>query len=175
MTSPSNPYAAPQAAVADVYTSGQPQPVRLWNPGGRMGRSYYIAYTVGGSLLLGLVLGVLSAVLGGDNIMITLLTIVGYVVYMVLYIELTVQRCHDFNSSGWLSLLAIVPLVNLIFWFIPGTQGANRWGAPPTRGPRWAVFLVIGLLVVMIVGILAAIAIPAYSDYTKRARAAQVK
>lgn len=175
MTSTTNPYAAPRASVADVVASGQTQPVRLWNPGGRMGRSHYIAYTVGGSLVLGLVIGVLGAILGNTSTAAMLVTVVGYLIYIVLYFELTVQRCHDFNSSGWLCIVAIVPLVNLIFWFIPGTQGANRWGAPPPRGPRWAVFLVVGLLAVMLVGILAAIALPAYSDYTKRARAAQMK
>ena len=26
---------------------------------------------------------------------------------------LTIQRAHDFNTTGWLAILSIVPLVNL--------------------------------------------------------------
>ena len=35
--------------------------------------------------------------------------------YLVLTFMLTIQRCHDFNASGWLSLLALVVLV----WLFP--------------------------------------------------------
>lgn len=84
MTSTINPYAAPQASVADVIMSGQTQPVRLWNPAGRMGRSHYIAYTVGGSLVLGLVIGVLGAMLGNTSMATLAVTVVGYAIYIVL-------------------------------------------------------------------------------------------
>jgi hypothetical protein len=93
------------------------------------------------------------------------LTIIGFM--------LTIQRCHDFNATGWLSLLVLVPLANLIFWFIPGTDGPNRFGAPT---PPNSVLVLIGawlIPVVFIGGVLAAVAIPAYQDYVKRAQQKQ--
>jgi hypothetical protein len=63
----------------------------------------------------------------------------------------------------------IVPLVNLIFLVMPGTDGPNRFGGrtpPNSAGVLIAAWLVPLLFVG---GILAAIAIPAYQDYQKRA------
>jgi hypothetical protein len=52
-TTTPNPYAAPRATVADVPSDGRVQAVRVWNPGGRMGRLHYIGYSIGFSFLLG--------------------------------------------------------------------------------------------------------------------------
>jgi uncharacterized membrane protein YhaH (DUF805 family) len=176
-TTTPNPYAAPRATVADVPSDGRVQAVRVWNPGGRMGRLHYIGYSIGFSFLLGaaaFLVGLVTGALASSTLSMVLLGAV-YVGYFVLLFELTVQRCHDMNWSGWLSLIALIPLVNLLFWFVPGTTGANRWGAPPVRGPRWAMW-VAGLFVgLMLLGIVAAIALPAYQQYVMRAKAAQTR
>ncbi len=60
--------------------------------------------------------------------------------------------------------------MNLIFWFIPGTDGPNRFGAktPPNSV---LVLIVVWLFPALFIGgIVAAVAIPAYSDYVKRAQ-----
>ena len=48
-----------------------------------------------------------------------------------------VKRLHDLNKSGWLWLLALIPLVNLFFGiyllFGKGTEGANDYGDPPEK------------------------------------------
>jgi uncharacterized membrane protein YhaH (DUF805 family) len=86
---------------------------------------------------------------------------------------LTIQRCHDFNASGWLSLLILIPLANLIFIIIPGTDGPNDYGGP-TPPNSVGVLIVAWLLPVMFfVGIIAAVTLPAYQDYTKRAKEKQ--
>jgi uncharacterized membrane protein YhaH (DUF805 family) len=45
---------------------------------------------------------------------------------------LQVKRFHDFDCSGWYSLLALIPYVNfvvlLVLLFYPGTPGPNRFG-----------------------------------------------
>jgi uncharacterized membrane protein YhaH (DUF805 family) len=64
-------------------------------------------------------------------------------------------------------------LVSLIFILVPGTQGANRFGAPPPPNNRSITVVLVLLLLVVVIGILAAIALPAYQGYVKRARAAQ--
>ncbi len=65
-----------------------------------------------------------------------------------------------------------MPLVNFIFWFIPGTDGENEYGMKtPPNGVAVTILAMI-MPVVFITGILAAIALPAYSDYVKRAQIA---
>lgn len=52
-------------------------------------------------------------------------------------IAVTVRRLHDCNQSGWLYLLALVPmggLVILVFALLPGTPQDNPYGPVPT-GP----------------------------------------
>jgi heme/copper-type cytochrome/quinol oxidase subunit 2 len=96
-----------------------------------------------------------------------------YVAMFVMSIMLTIQRSHDFNMTGWFSLLVFVPFANLLFWFVPGTDGANRFGAktqPNSTGVTVALWIVP---VVFVIGIVAAVSIPAYQDYVKRAQVQQ--
>jgi len=168
MATAANPYRAPAAAVADA--SEQYQEVRVFAVSGRIGRVRYIAYTLGLSLLFGAVIGVVATMLGAVG---GILAIIGYIGLLVLMFMLTIQRAHDFNTSGWLSLLVLVPLANFIFWFIPGTDGDNRFGA---QTPPNSVLVLIGAWIIPVLfigGILAAIALPAYQDYTKRAQERQ--
>ena len=164
-----NPYRAPAAAVADSSTE-EFQEVRLFAVSGRIGRVRYIAYTIGYSLLAGIALGAISMALGAVG---GAISAVGYILLTVLMIMLTIQRAHDFNTTGWLSILSIIPLVNLIFWFIPGTDGENDYGAKTP--PNSVGVIVVACLVPIIfgVGILAAIALPAYQQYVQKAKAAQ--
>ena len=46
-------------------------------------------------------------------------------------IRLTIQRCHDFNASGWFALFAAIPLASFIFAIIPGNNGLNCYGEEP--------------------------------------------
>lgn len=159
-----NPYQAPSAAVADA--GGEAQPVKVLSISGRIGRARYIAYGMGFYILFGLVAGVLAAALGAIGVV---LTVVAWVAIVVIGFMLTIQRCHDFNMSGWLSLLMVVPLANLIFLFIPGTDGPNRFGAPTPPNGVGVLIAAWALPVIMVVGIVAAVALPAYQDYQKRA------
>ncbi len=168
-----NPYQAPTAAVADV--GEEVQPVRIFSVSGRIGRARYIAYTLGLTLLIsilgGLLIGVLAAVIGPGAA--GAVTGLMWIAILVLSIMLTIQRCHDFNATGWLAILAVIPLVNLIFWIIPGTDGKNRFG--PRTPPNSVLTLIAAWIVpfFVIAGIAAAVAIPAYSEYAKRAAQSQ--
>lgn len=174
MQATSNPYQTPGAAVADQGAE-QYSEVKILSAAGRLGRVRYIGYSVGLSLLLAVFMGLatgLSAALGVAAISVAV-TGLGYLAMVVVQVMLTVQRCHDFNTSGWLSILGIIPLVNLIFWIIPGTDGPNRFGNPPPPNTTGAVILAMIIPLIFILGIVAAIAIPAYQQYVKRAQAVQ--
>jgi len=165
-----NPYRAPAAAVADA--GEEFQPVRIFAVSGRIGRARYIAYSMGLSFLIMFLAGLIAAFAGAAG---AILALAGYAAVLVLLFMLTIQRAHDFDTTGWLSLLVLIPLVNFIFWFIPGTDGENRFGA---RTPPNSTLVIVGMLLIPIVfvgGILAAVAIPAYQDYVKRAQAKQLQ
>jgi uncharacterized membrane protein YhaH (DUF805 family)/Tfp pilus assembly major pilin PilA len=161
-----NPYAGPKAAVAEG--AGEVQPVRIFATSGRIGRARYIAYGMAFWIIAGMInTGLASA--GGQTLG-PVLGIPVFLAFVVIGFMLTIQRCHDFNTSGWLSILALVPFVNLIFWFIPGSDGPNRYG-PPTPPNSVGVLIAVWIVPALaIVGIAAAVAIPAYQDYTHRAR-----
>jgi uncharacterized membrane protein YhaH (DUF805 family) len=165
-----NPYGAPRAMVGD--RAEEFQPVKLLAVSGRIGRARYIVYSIMLSLAIMFVVGLGAAFLGPVGVA---LLVVGYIAMFVLQIMLTIQRSHDFNMSGWFSLLALVPLVNMLFWFVPGTDGPNRFGA---KTPPNSVGVLIGVWIVpaiFVLGVVAAIALPAYQDYVKRAAAVQTR
>jgi len=163
MPSPINPYQTPAAPVADAGDATQP--VRLFSASGRIGRARYIAYGFG-LYLLSMLAGVVGARLFGE--VGAVLATVAWVAMAVLGVMLTIQRCHDFNVTGWLALLIVVPLANLAFLFIPGTDGPNRFGAPTP--PNSVGVLVVAWLIpgIVIAGMIAAIALPAYQAYLQR-------
>jgi uncharacterized membrane protein YhaH (DUF805 family)/Tfp pilus assembly protein PilE len=162
-----NPYDAPKAAVADA---GATQPVRVFSISGRIGRARYIAYGMGFYLLVSVIGALLMAALGAENLVVL---VAMWSALIVISFMLTIQRCHDFNTSGWLSLLVLIPLANLVFWFIPGTDGPNRYGPPTSKNSVGVIIAVCVVPFLFVGGILAAIAIPAYQDYTLRARASE--
>lgn len=176
-SSASNPYAAPRAQVSDVYAEGQTQPVRFWPPSGRIGRLRLLAYSVAASLIMIpvlMVIGGVSALAGSEAV----LWVLGGLVYaasLVFTGLLAVLRSHDMNWSGWLALLFLVPLVNFLFFLLPGTKGGNNFGAPPPPNTTAVKVLASLVLVIFVLGIVAAIALPAYQGYAERARAVQPK
>jgi uncharacterized membrane protein YhaH (DUF805 family) len=166
-----NPYQAPKSDVADVRDETY-QPVRIFSTSGRIGRVRFIAYTFGVSFLCSIVAGILAAAIGGLG---AVVLIANWIAIITLSLMLSIQRAHDFNASGWLGLLGVIPLVNLIFWFVPGTDGPNRFGhkTPPNTWGTVAAACIIPVLVV--IGIVAAIALPAYQEYAKRAATQKVR
>jgi uncharacterized membrane protein YhaH (DUF805 family) len=176
MSTAGNPYAPPTARVEDIHDRDATQPIRLWSARGRIGRLRYIAWSILGSFAImpvAFVAGLLGAALG-ETVLYALLAVV-YIAYFVFFALLTVQRCHDMDWSGWAALLVLIPLVALIFWFIPGTPGRNRFGAPPPPNPRGMAWIVAIPVLLFVVGIVAAVALPAYQQYVLRAKAAQVR
>jgi uncharacterized membrane protein YhaH (DUF805 family) len=174
----SSPYSPPQTDLL----SGQEEygTVKILSASGRLGRLRYIAYSFGITLLCFVAMGGLSGVAGATleqdqaGLFLIGIIVLGYAVMLVVNVLLTIQRCHDFDVTGWLSLVLVIPLVSLIFWFIPGTEGTNKFGPRPPPNKGAAIMVIVILLMVVVLGILAAIAIPAYQGYMEQAAAARM-
>ena len=161
-----NPYAAPRSEVA-VYAGVQP--VRLFSAKGRIGRLRYLAYLTYAYVILGALGGVMGALTPVPLAFLVIL--VPHIVFIVL---LTIQRSHDMDWAGWTAFIALIPLLGLIWLLNSGTRHGNRFGAPP---PSNTLAVKIGGLLIPVVvgiGILAAIALPAYQQDTVLAKAAQI-
>ena len=170
-----NPYSPPTAEVSDITVESEEfQPIKLWSAQGRIGRLRYVAYITVGTFVSMFVGGILGALLipaiGRSGILFA------YLPFVVFSFLTLIKRSHDMNWSGWTVLAAaFIPFAGLIWLFKAGTKGENDYGSPPP--PNTTAVKVFGylspLLLVAWIGILAAIAIPAYQKYVQRAHAAQ--
>ena len=176
-----DPYQAPREELLteEMQEVGE---IRFFSPSCRIGRIRYLAHGaliyLGFSLLAAIVIGVAAGVSrSNEHIMASygamLFAVAFYVPFFTVYWILMVQRLHDLNRVGWWSLVLFVPVLNVFFMFYlllwPGTGGSNRFGARPPKNRIW--HWLVGLFFpVMIIGILAAVAIPAYQDYSERVR-----
>jgi uncharacterized membrane protein YhaH (DUF805 family) len=165
-----NPYTPPRSQVADIDT-GEVQEVRIFSISGRIGRLRYLAYSIGGVYAIMFVVGIIGALIGSS--LVPQLALIAYIPIAVFGVMCMIQRSHDMNWSGWMCFLAIIPFVGLIWLFKRGTEGENTYGAPPPPNTTGVKILAFAPLILAIIGILAAIAIPAYQTYVTRAHATQ--
>jgi len=182
-----NPYSAPQAPIGSDTDNERYQP-QVLSFSGRIGRLRYLAYSIPWNLLAWvgfMVLGMISAVLlpmlvNGNGAGVGILgVLIGLVILAIAYVPmfgLSVRRLNDLNQSGWLSLILLIPLINLLFLlvliFAPGTKSVNNYGPRPVENSGLVIFgaLIFPLSFVFVFGVLAAIALPAYQDYVLRAQ-----
>ena len=95
----------------------------FFSPRGRIGRSVFALSLLGTTFVQGILASLSS--LGFRP-----LGILGLVVFYAL-IVLSIKRFHDMGKSGWLTLLYLVPIVNIFIFFLQllfeGTEGPNRF------------------------------------------------
>lgn len=170
---PASPYAPPTANVAEELP--EYAELRPFGVEGRIGRLRYLAWSLS---LMGAAMAVFGVVAIGfqlSQVLGAILGVVTLVAMAVVSVQIGVQRLHDIGWSGWLLLVNLVPVVGSVFSIImlvvPGSAAANRFGPPPPpNSTAVKVLSALWLLVPVVFGILAAIAIPAYQDYTERAQ-----
>ncbi|MHA6495484.1 DUF805 domain-containing protein [Pseudomonas borbori] len=166
-----SPYAPPQAKVGE--TLPEFGALKVFTTEGRVGRLRYLAWSLGLMLACIPVFAIAAAGFAISEVLGGLLVGVVVIAMMVVAVQIGVQRLHDIGWSGWLFLLNFIPLVGsvlaLLMLVVPGTPAANRFG-PPSPPNSTAVKIMAALwLLVPVLGIVAAIALPAYQQYLSRA------
>ncbi|MES2819482.1 MAG: DUF805 domain-containing protein [Pseudomonadota bacterium] len=164
-----SPYSPPQSQVEGDTPAVST--LNVFTVQGRIGRLRYLGWSMATMLIFMPVLGIAMASMALSSVLGIVLTLVVSIIYIVVSVFITAQRLHD---MGWTSWLMLVPGVALIMLFVPGTEGANRFGAaPPPNSVAVKVLSLLWLAFPVLLGILGALAIPAYQSYVLRAQAAQ--
>lgn len=154
-----NPYQTPSSPAAAMAGSDDSYTPRVFALSGRIGRLRYLAYYTAATLAV-MPLGVLAAVLGGGasntaGMVLFAMTLAALVVFML---ALGKRRLNDLNRSGWLLVLMLVPIVNVLFslylLFAPGTDGRNDYGPAPTRNGNFVYVGALAMPLLLIVGAL---------------------
>lgn len=147
---------------------------------GRFGRLSYLGWN--GLLCISIMLIVILVAIGlpglqtpDQRLPTSAILFLSFVYMGVLYFSFifAIRRLHDRNHSGWLSLLTLIPLINLgltlYLAFAKGDEHENQFGLPRST-KTWEKVLAWFYVLIFPIGILAAIAIPAYQDYVQRAQ-----
>jgi len=172
-----SPYATPNAKVGDFHQEEGFGNIKVMTSKGRMGRLRFFYY----NLLVGLI-GMLLILLGSVAFGISpalggIIVAIVYIAMIVISILLTIQRCHDLNKSGWWAFLLLVPFAVFYFYFFPGTKGSNQFGLMPSQNGKGVIAgaILLPLAMFILVGILSAIALPAYQDYIQKVQQTQME
>lgn len=129
---------APSYFIAEKLISGKDaydQWTGINSTEGRSGRFSYFFYSILFPFLLFWVMAAIAGVIGkmgsnGITIAYILLAIT-IVMMLVIFFQQTAKRCRDFNASGWVSILILIPFACIFFWLIPGNDGPNKYGDAP--------------------------------------------
>ena len=176
--STTNPYQAPDANVSN--SSNETYQPQLFSTKGRIGRLRYLAYCLASYLVIipFLIIAAIlsSSYLSNSNTSLNIIFL-AYIPLFIFYFIIAKRRFNDVNASGWLNLLIFIPLIGsfviLYLIFARGTDGPNKYGPAPCENSTGVKFAACLMIFVPLIGILAAIALPAYSDYVERAKQSQ--
>ncbi len=170
-----NPYEAPEGELIRDDDEGVGE-INFFSPSSRIGRLRYFAHGFLMTLIWYAMLIPSAILMSVSSTLGWIALAVSYIAGIVLFCIIMIQRLHDLNRSGWWLLLFLVPIANfglaiyMMFW--PGSDGSNNFGLHPPANKTWH-WIVALVMPVMIIGILAAVAIPAYQDYVERAQSSE--
>lgn len=122
---------------------------------GRIGRTHYFVYSIVLPMIIFWGIASLAGLFSFLPIASTSIsyTIIGIAIFamLLMLVRLTIQRCHDFNQSGALAVLALIPLSNIVFALIPGTNGLNQYGEVPKPANTMLKTVLYALLALFLV------------------------
>lgn len=115
--------------------------INLFSSEGRLGRGIYFLFSF---ILPATFFWLLAAIAGQvgqlnilNNAFAYSLLALAIFAAIALLVTLTIQRNHDINQSGWLSLLLVIfPPIIIFYWLIPGSNGINSYGEPAYPMPK---------------------------------------
>lgn len=180
-----NPYSTPEASI-DVDPRVATYQPRFLALNGRIGRLRYFAYTIGLTMLMYAVLiplmfltGMSGAMTGDPGAASAVNPIVAavagllmfalYIAVLVMMIGYIVRRLNDLGKTGWLALLFILPVVNLVLWiyvqFFPGQKEPNQYGPAPVANSGGVIALALVGFVVAVIGLVGVVSFFGSSGY----------
>ncbi len=105
---------------------------RLFSHEGRIGRREFLLTALVLSLFLIMALGLLAAL--SSNILGVLLGLLLTGAAAFALACASIKRLHDINTSGWLAIIAVIPLIGWVFVLVLALIGPandqNAYGAP---------------------------------------------
>ena len=150
----------PEPNMAPAINGDASAVPRYFSLSQRIGRLRYFVYVLSGMvcssvLLLMMYLFCLALPLPIAKLVFDVsLILIKYILIPMIVIIMTVRRLHDIDYTGWWALLIVVPFLNIILLFVPGTRTTNRFGTPPRgNGPALkttAILLPLGLLLLFL-------------------------
>ncbi|RYY77023.1 MAG: DUF805 domain-containing protein [Gammaproteobacteria bacterium] len=146
--------------------------IKFFSPNSRINRLRYWAHSMLMTIPFYIALGLSAFLAIQVSLFFWGIAAIAYVAMIVFGFVVIIQRLHDLDKSGWLSLLILVPVANIVLLvllvFFKGTEGSNKYGLPPPPNKTWHWILGLGVPIIFaLLGILAAlfVAIPAYDAY----------
>ena len=68
---------------------------------------------------------------------------------LYIFVLTNIRRLHDFNQSGWLALLSLIPIINIFFGLflccLRGDEHSNRYG-PARSSQLWEKILSLSVI-----------------------------
>jgi len=154
--------------------------IKFFSPSSRLNRLRYWAHAMLMTIPFYVVFGIGVFLAIQVSVVFWGVAALAYIAMLVFGFILIIQRLHDLDKSGWLSLIMLVPLANLFLLvflvFFKGTEGRNQYGLPTPPNKTWHWILALAFPVFFLVlGVLAAIAVPAYQSYVMGAQQEQIQ
>jgi uncharacterized membrane protein YhaH (DUF805 family) len=126
-------FSAPMASLSPIDYVKRAYTEHYANFSGRARRAEF-GWFILSVWLLSFILSTLGEVSG----VFSLITGIFWLGTIVPYLAVAVRRLHDMNLSGWMMLIALIPLINFIFFlvviFSDSSRAANKWGPSPKYG-----------------------------------------
>jgi len=173
-----NPYESPEANLVQE-DDGARSPTKLLGFSGRLGRTNFFCYAMLTPMAYMMVMSFIGGLLSAAGLesfiqsfrsagsfsegsatmtIVIAFIVVIYLPMIVVYISFMKRRLNDCGRSGWLGLLSIVPLLNILLslyvLFMPGDKFTNQYGLQPEKASGISKFFV-GFVIVLILLVMA--------------------
>lgn len=153
--------------------------INFFSPGSRINRLRYWAHSILFAIPFYILVGISAYLATSISPIFWGIAAIAYIALIAFSFIVMIQRLHDLNKSGWLSLLAFVPLANLylaiLLIFFAGTPGRNDYGLPTPPNKTWHWILALVGPVLIFIGIAVSVAVPAYQQYKIHAQESELE